>query len=218
MGLTREQAERMTFDEYRAVYKSLTFEDLKLLHKIWSERYPIQRYWVRTFGFYMDCIEYVIKDLKRKKLKIVELGGYDGELASFVLKKYPRLSWLNIEIQKHDATPSLMNYDYYEHVLSKQVWEENINLTEYDIFLSTSTLEHFTNEEFVKILNYLVSNKIKYLVLKIPIAPNGQTWEGARSSHLLTMGSNQMKRLLNKSYTMVVEKFKSWRSFWKLKP
>lgn len=207
------------FNKFREVYHELTLEDLKLLYRIWLVKYPEQSYFDSMF--FLSCIEKVKHELGRNP-KIVELGGYDGKLAYEILKKHSGINWLNIEIIRHDVNvvPELKNYDYTEHVLfnAKQVYDEKLDLSGFDVFISSDTIEHLSNNELIKLYNYLVETNIKYLMLKINVYQNGQSWEGYGGTHLLTFGVNQLKKIFKEHYEMVEEKDSEphfgWDSFW----
>jgi hypothetical protein len=202
------------FDTFRKYYRCLSFDDLKKIYEIWLQKYPEQRHF--DTRLFLSCIKNAASALN-KKVKVVELGGYGGELAFQIFKECPEiLEWLNIEIVKHKMFNGLEKYHYSEYVLSKQVWQEDLDISKYDIFISSDTLEHFTDEEVRKLITFIVNNKVKYLALKAPILFNGQTWNGAVASHVLNMGTKQIKRLLEVSYELIDEhEDGSWRSLWR---
>jgi len=152
--------------------------------------------------------------MKRLDLKVVELGGYEGELALQILEIYPKIQWLNVEIIKHRIKRGLENYRYREHVLSNQLWNEKLELRGYDVFVSSHTLEHLNAVQVKHLFHYLIGNKIEYLILQTPVKANGQTWQGYGGAHVLRMGSNHMKKMLNPSYCLVCERG-AWHSIWR---
>lgn len=199
------------FDHFREVFPSLSFNDLKKQHEEWYREYPGQTRVSKQF--FINCFKYVVKTLKRSNLNVVELGGYEGELALQILKFYPEMQWLNIEIISHRMKKGLENYQYKEHVLSDQLWNENLDLRKYDVFVSSHTLEHLSDVQVERLFHYLGANNLKYLILQVPIKVNGQTWQGYGGAHVLRMGSTQMKKLLNPLYCLVYERG-AWHSIW----
>lgn len=168
----------------------------------------------------MNCFKHIVKTLKRSNLFVVELGGFEGALALEILKMYPTMQWLNVEIIKHRMKRGLEKYRYKEYVLSEQLWREELDLGKYDVFVSSHTLEHLSNVQVKRLFECLILNNIKYLILDIPVRPNGQTWHGYSGTHILTVGSNHLKKLLSSSYVLVFERSTSpqayeWYSIWR---
>jgi hypothetical protein len=87
------------FDWYRANYQRLSFNDLKRINAIWLQKYPVQRHY--NVNFVIDSFRRIVSEIGRDKLRIAELGGYNGNLALQVLRVFPRLHWLNTEIIKN---------------------------------------------------------------------------------------------------------------------
>lgn len=214
-SLLKEELDRIAwsgdFNCFRKNYKSFTFEELKHLYGIWLLTYPVQSYFNRDF--FLSCINCVSKELGRLDLKIVELGGYQGELALEAFTLNPQLDWLNIEIIQHKPVNGLEHCKYLEHVLSKQVWEEDLNIGDRDLFVSGDTLEHFPDEEFEQIVTYVAKNRLEFLAFRIPIGPDGGAG-GGTNTHQLNMGSNNAKELIGQHYTLILEK-PGWNSFWR---
>jgi hypothetical protein len=127
------------FDWYRANYQRLSFNDLKRINAIWLQKYPVQRHY--NVNFVIDSFRRIVSEIGRDKLRIAELGGYNGNLALQVLRVFPRLHWLNTEIIKHAPVSDLRNYQYSEYVLSKQIWDEMLDISDRDVFVSVNTLD-----------------------------------------------------------------------------
>jgi len=207
------------FDGYREKYNGLSFEQLQEYNRMWLKCYPEQKFWHKTFlSFLNDCLKDITLYFNRNTLNVMEFGGYNGELAFNILKENPCFSWANIEIIKHKQHEGLELYDYQEYVFSSFLWRKKPNVSNCDVFVSSDALEHITNNEFSELLCYVAENKIKFLVLGIPVKVEGQSWKGYYGSHLLTYGSNAIKEKLEKhGYVLVREQRKpKWESFWKL--
>lgn len=211
---------------YRTRYDSLSFEEKKLLHEMWYHKYPIGRLY-RGFGdmrFFFDSLKRINNKLQKEDIKVAELGGRDGALAFFLFRKHPNLKWTNFEIIKHQEHKDLDKFQYTEHELSAEFWEEKPNINEYDVFLSRNTIEHLSDNDAKNLFNYLSEEKVKYLVLRICTSPGGQEWRGYIGSHVLKMGSREITRLLNQSYNLIrrepyesISSYRAWCSFWVLR-
>jgi len=191
------------FNLYREHYNELNFEDLKKLNTIWYHMYPVQKHF--DFLFVKSCVRYLIKRLRKKDLFVAELGGYQGELAYEILKSFPLITWRNFDIIAHRRVCELTRYDYEETVLTKPLWSAKIDLKNCDIFVMSDTIEHFNDEEAKRIFNMVKEFNVKSIIIKSPLTPNGQTWHNYKGSHLLRLGSNQLKAILAKDYRLVKE-------------
>lgn len=196
------------FNTFRENYDSLTFSELKTIQREWYKKYPNQRRFDREF--ILSCVKTVIGE----RVKVIELGGHNGQLALEVLKEHPKIKWLNVEIIEHDMANDLENYDYKEYVLSKQMWEEPLNIEEYDFFISSHMIEGIKNKQLIKLLNRLIESKIKYIILQAPIKPEGQTWDNYFGAHILEMGSKEIKNILGEAYHLIKEEV-GWCAFWR---
>lgn len=209
----------MKWNEYRERYSALTFKEKKRLHESWYLLYPKQEGYAQNLGFFMRCIDKVIKQTKKENLSLVEYGGYDGGLAEVVMRKHHHVKWINVEIIPHIAKELLENRDYIEHVLESELWIEKPNFKAYDVFLSSSTLEHISDEEIIQLFDYIRSQEIKYLILLIDTTPEGTDWNNYGGAHILRTGSmGIIKMLVEKGYKLKEEERKTitWCSFWEL--
>lgn len=200
------------FNRFREIYKSLSFNEIQKIMIEWDKRFPNQVRFNRDF--FLLHIKSIIDELGKDDINVIELGGHEGHLAFEALQKYPKIKWLNVDMTHHKTLEALEKYNYTEHVLSKQVWEEIPDIGMYDVFISSNTIEHINNEQLKLLLNWLMKNKIQYMVLEIPIRPEGQIWDNYYGSHILEMGSNQIKHILESDYQLVKEE-DMWRTFWK---
>lgn len=189
---------------YRSNYHLLSFQDLKRINEVWTTNYPDQHY--SDSSFVIGAFRKITSNLGRDKVEVVELGGFDGSLAFEVLQHFPKASWLNFDIIEHVAVQGLSKFKYKEQVLTDHFWECKPRIDGRDVFVSGDTLEHFSDDQFQKIVDYVTQSQISYLVLKIPIANNGQDWRGYLGSHVLRMGRNQVKKLLLRDYALIMER------------
>jgi hypothetical protein len=69
----------------------------------------------------------------------------------------------------------LSQYNYQEAVLNKPFWLTEIDLGNCEVFIMSDTIEHFTDDEAKRILDFIRSFKVKSIIIKSPLTPNGQT-------------------------------------------
>jgi hypothetical protein len=188
------------FEEYRQQYSSLSFNDLKMLNLTWYHIFPEQLHFRQEF--FCNAVRTASEELKKPLLDIVEIGGYQGELAQAVSCSVGCKSWLNIEIIQHNPMQGLPQ-TYREHVLTLPLWVERVPLQKYDLLIASETLEHFNDEEVMYLMNYVAEARVKYLAFQIPINEEGQDWKGWTASHVLTMGRKEFRQLLNSNYILI---------------
>ncbi len=223
--LRRHRVARETWNEwewFRANYHLLSFDDKKLFYRMWYSKYPKQQSFLTDMPFFIRSLRGIISDLSIEELKIVELGGREGYLALKTLEKLPKIDWVNMEIREHTIRKGLKNLNYKEHILSNEIWLEAPDLSEIHAFVSSNVIEHISNAEATSLFKYLDQQQVPYLVLRICTSPKGQKWRGDGSSHILTMGTIKLAKILSKSYTLIHEEpfvnvKWAWCSFWKRK-
>lgn len=220
--LTNEEIEAFCrvgdFDRFREVYHELSFEQLKFCYKIWTEVYPEQKYW--NLEWFLGCI----REIQEKMLEpiwIAELGGYDGELALEVFKAAHTDStpiiWDNYDLISHERLSSeLKARPYKEIILNSHFYDSNPDLFGVDLFLASDTLEHFTDEEVERILKTVAKCSVDYILLKMPIKPDGQDWKGQSAAHLCTLGQEAIKEFLSVLGYKLIREEGNWMSFFEL--
>ena len=210
------------WDWFRANYHLFSFEDKKLYYRMWYSKFPEQQCFLTDSAFFLSSLKGIRSDLGTEELKIVELGGREGHLALKILEEIPKIDWVNMEIIEHTMLKGLQNLNYREHLLSNEIWLEAPDLSEVHAFVSSNVIEHISNAEAISLFKYLNKQQVPYLILRICTSPKGQKWKGDGSSHILTMGTNKLTKMLRKFYTLVHEEPYvnvkwAWCSFWKRK-
>jgi len=186
------------FNFYRMIYNQLSFEDKQRLYQMYLEVFP-QEDEVFDTEFVLQCLQ----QIPQKNLRIAELGGYQGELAQHIIKEL-HIPWVSFEIIPHKIPKNIENL-FTEYILSKELWQTNLDLSKITAFISMHTLEHFSDQEFIELVKYLVHWKVPYLIFQMPIQPEGQTWRNYYGAHVLKMGSTQVKKLLAPHYRLKAE-------------
>jgi hypothetical protein len=183
------------WNDYRRIYNELTIEDLISINTAWHNALPSQNY--AKIGVFAS----MFKAVKENNLRVVELGCYEGWLAHRMIENYPDkiTRWVGYDIDHRaiDAinlkTPNLFirSKKTFEGVkLNKWFWE--VDVSTYDVFVCSHTLEHFNDKQAIKILNHV--NVCKYLFLEIPFGGN---WHNFRGSHVLQAKRDEVENLLS---------------------
>jgi hypothetical protein len=187
--------QRGDFNPYKEAYSSLSFQELKTLYTEFARYYPLQQ--SANLAFFEECFKILCES--GKPLKVLELGGYDGWLASYVLKRFPIEKWLNAEIIPHKPVPELASFGeaYQELVLEKQFWETEWR--DFDVFVSSDAIEHFSNEEVGRIFDSV--RRIPVLALQVDIREKRHSWAGSWDTHICTLTWADFEEILrSRSY------------------
>lgn len=175
---------------WRELYYDLTeAENIQFGNDIFA-RYPGQASF-NPFNF-----DFAIKKhLERLPVppKVLEVGGWRGELAQHCFSKHEIWSWHNIDmckaavdnslpIQKHDkCSPG-----YTSFFPGDFDWFKKPRLEDYDMFVSAHTIEHLTDDHFLQLMDYAMG--IPIVLLEAPITNEGQKWDGYIGTHIMEMG------------------------------
>ena len=185
------------FNNYRTHYDSLQFNQKKKFYSRIESFFPqLKNFYRHNLDFIKDCLE------PFKPLKVVELGGGNGELMS----EFPEYDWVNFDF----------------HNLTDNLWVLKPEL-DCNLFISCHTIEHFSNREFESLIEYLHELNPKYILLNAPLLPDGQSWHNYFGLHVLTYGTEKVKSLLQEQYELVKKvpydetTLKGWCAFWRKK-
>lgn len=210
--MLQDKARQLDFDWFREKYDQLSLDDLKILYATWHEVNPDQHFF--HLPFIEQSFATIIGETGRDDLNVVELGGYDGTLALRILENHPALNWLNVDILPHKPVAGLEGKHYRLHVLSKQIWDEKPDIKPCDVFVSSETLEHFSNHEFQRIMQFITGNNATYLILQVPMLNQPYSWQGEKSAHVLTLTQTNVKTILRKDYELLAEQ-DNWKCLWR---
>jgi hypothetical protein len=125
-------------------------------------------------------------------LAVIELGGYDGELAALCLDKYPRISkWDNYDL---DPKGESKRGRYTAFQLEKQLWEE-ADILDADVFVASHTIEHLSEPDVRKLLS--CASSVPYLFLDAPLEERmQQTWDGCTCAHKLHLTWPELEEMV----------------------
>lgn len=182
----------MNFDwnTWRKRYSVMTTEEQKKFHNDVEIVYPDQKHFIqeRAIEFFnMLCT-------KEEEVNVFEAGGWKGDLASIILCRHQNIkSWLNIELCENAVDKSVCKDKRYEAVVPIYFkWWEHIKITA-NVFIATHFIEHLSNEDLKNLLSTISSD---YIYLEAPIKQHGQQWDNDGSTHILTIGWDDIYKLL----------------------
>ena len=172
------------WDRWRQAHASLTFADQQAFYEKVAVAHPEQRSFnPASAGAAFDYIA-------GENLVVLELGGWDGYLASLMLERGDIFSWTNYDIV---AVPQACSHPCYRLVvLEDYFW--NQPQARADVFVACHTIEHLTTAELAKLFNVL---RTPYVYLEAPLPDVGSTnWAGYAGSHILELSWVQVDEFL----------------------
>ena len=169
-------------DAYRARYGGMSYGDIVDAHSVMYEGHPVQKHYdrERLLAFFGGITE---------RVSVVELGGWDGEVAAMILSAKPNIErWVNHEICREAASASVCLDSRYEVFSGKFIWE--CDLSEFNVFVASHSVEHITAEQW-KLLAPKVMGKRCYI--DMPPFPKGKSrWDGTTCLHVNNMTEEEV--------------------------
>jgi len=162
------------FDDWRRLYRQLSFQDQQAFAVTWKWRFPEQKHFDSVAAArFLD---------RYRPEQVVEIGGYDGELARIMLQGFPCvLRWRNLELCPR-LTPR-PDDPRYEHVeLAAFPWQVRLDG---DALIMSHVAEHMLHEEFATLVGMFNG---RYVFVDAPIQDGPQDWTGYFGSHILDTG------------------------------
>lgn len=126
----------------------------------------------------------------RKPVKVIEIGGWKGELASMVGRDAMVGEWLNVEVLKEAEKVDLGPW-YRAWVPSDYIWRVGVP-TGYDALVMSHTIEHMRGDELRQIIEQFDGS---WVYLEAPLQDGGH-WDGYGGTHILELGWPQVDELL----------------------
>lgn len=168
------------WNKWRAHYNELSFDEQVAFANAAEEKYPVQQHH-HTSNFFSI--------FKQHNDSVLEIGGWKGELAASCFKQFKIKSWTNIEICTNaikNTVPYLTGRPYHVSHPYKFDWFTEKRLNNYDICISAHTIEHFSNDHMLRLIDYIAG--IPLVAFEAPIQSDGDDWTDYGGTHMLTMG------------------------------
>lgn len=180
------------WDYYRRKYVKgmYSFDDLVRLNNIWYHKIQDQEFYKLD-----DALEFF--SMLNGSVSVVELGCYRGSLAQHVLAANKNItSWLGYDICSAALDETVATDKRFTPVYMDEQWCTQ-HEGEFDVFVSTHTLEHMTASEVRAVLNKLSVWCRQAVYLELPLVEHGKVWRGGASSHVLRWGRKHFRDLFN---------------------
>lgn len=180
------------WDYYRSMYINgmYSFDDLVRLNNIWYHKIQNQEFYNlnKALNFF---------SILDGPVSVVELGCYRGSLAKSILAENKNItSWLGYDICSDALDETVVTDKRFTPVYMDDQWYFQ-HKGDFDIFVSTHTLEHMTVLEVQEVLAKLDVWCKRAVYLELPLIESGKVWRGGASSHVLRWGRKQFRDIFN---------------------
>jgi len=182
-------------NRWRKNYGQMTYQDHKDYYEAIFEDTPFQR------QYHFKEMEYPFERLKNKELWVLEFGGYQGELAHQILRKYDNIEgWDNFEITDRALKYRVCSDKRYNPiVLDDFIWDKPPQHMAYDVFVSSHTIEHITGYDFQKLVDKVIRH-CDYCILEIPLphdmSRGVETWHNYDGTHIQDLSWGKIQTIL----------------------
>lgn len=190
---------RFNFNEWRENYDTYSFEQHKELNNILEEISPRQQ---------QHNTEEVINFLKDiPNAKVLELGGWKGELANKVLlTNKDIILWHNYDICSNAIDKNVCKDERFKGiVLTDFAWNLDI-FSGYNVCIMSHVVEHMKLYEFKSFLDKI--KHIKYIYIDCPLNDpyNRMKWKNYCGTHILNAEwSDITKALKGYNETIIID-------------
>ncbi|MHA2238044.1 MAG: hypothetical protein ACXAB2_06710, partial [Candidatus Hodarchaeales archaeon] len=166
-----------TFNDFRANYHNMSFEDKRDFYRNYKGQLS------STKWFDLESLKHLFPSYK-KNLRVLELGGSNGELAKEFLSLYPNIiSWENVDLVQFGE---FSHPKYHETELNDYLWNfDQKILRSYNFFIASNVLEHFNEAEIIQLF-IAIKKQAKRVLIEVPLKTLHKTdWRDYLGSHVL---------------------------------
>jgi len=166
----------LDWDAWRAGYDEMTFADQQAFYREVAELYPLQE-------SANVCMAHDAFDLiEQEHLTVIELGGWNGRLASQMLARGDIAIWFNFDLVDVPQAISSAEPRYNQVVLDDWFWAERRKA---DVFVAAHTIEHLSAAHLRQLIACL---DVSWVYLEAPLEAGPRDWTGYAGSHILDIG------------------------------
>jgi hypothetical protein len=177
----------LDWDAWRQAYPDLTYAQQQNFHSLIWQQHPVQRHYAP------DLVAKAIEHVQPST--VLELGGWDGELAHAMLDQHPDIeTWVNVEICREASDLSATRHPRLhaaEH-LDDFYWTETWGC---DLFVASHTIEHLTVQHLEQTI---AATHARALYLDAPLGDKATPWQGSTTTHTLHTGWIGVTRICNR--------------------
>jgi hypothetical protein len=193
------------FDAWRQAYDSMSYENQKAFYARVGLEHPRQAGFTLDAWkiFLMGCLQSLgpvlvgqDKCLKTKgpqPLRVLEFGGWNGELAEALWDYFNPERWWNLEIRESAVETAVCHREGYVVFIPPDfAWE--VALPPAEVVVASHFAEHVRFAELLALLKNLPA-KATHFGIEAPIREDavGVSWMGYHGSHILEVGWVQLE-------------------------
>jgi hypothetical protein len=177
----------LDWDAWRNAYHHLTYAEHQDFYSRIYEQHPEQRHY--------DPV-YVARAIEQVQPRtVVELGGWDGELAVSMLEQYPTTikHWCNVELCREAAAKGQGRHPRYEAPILHD-WYWNHGVKHCDLFVASHVIEHLSLHHLNQTIK---ATDARALFMDAPLLDQPLNWAGFTGTHILEKGWTSVTRICN---------------------
>lgn len=178
------------FNRWREAYDAMSYADHVAFYDTVWERYPSQQHFdadsaSRFFDLYSPR-------------RVVEVGGWQGELADRMLASNPCIQdWTNYEICRGAVDHSVPKDVRYAAVaLDDWVWNRPWLFEGVDTLVASHVIEHMRARDLEALVGCL--DDVQHAFIASPLSGYPASWEGYNGSHILEIGWDGVDEIMSR--------------------
>ncbi len=177
------------FDTWRKLYNDLTLFEQEQFGRDMEAAYPHQQSF--TLGHYTDLLH------RFASPRIIEIGGWKGELATACLEQAPWIqSWHNIDYCAPAVEKTTCKDDRYIASCPTHFhWFKDKREVNADLLIAAHVIEHLTDEDLESLILWIKG--IPAVIFEAPIGRGESDWTGYIGTHILKMGWARINELMD---------------------
>lgn len=176
------------FDDWRARYDSMSWADHVAFYdrEVWANHQDQRHYDSGSAARFLAEVQ---------PERVLELGGWRGELADEMLRAFPWIaSWTNLEVCRGAAEhPVARDGRYQARVPGDWPWRDRLAA---DALVLSHTIEHMTSAQVADLIG---AASVTSIYIAAPLNDQPTDWSGYWGSHILDIGWDQLSVLIEAS-------------------
>jgi hypothetical protein len=182
----------MDFEQWRADYDKMTYEEQVKYHNEIEANYPEQAHYT-----YQNIIH--LFNLMKDDSMVLEFGTWKGDMANRCFIDYPQKikSWVGIEICQAAIEKTRCLDPKFSYIFPKRFDWFMEKRPKADVIVATHFIEHLKNDHFDALAKYCQG--VDYVLFEAPLSANGESWENYHGTHKLNYGWNQVVEVMGKN-------------------
>lgn len=178
------------FNRFREAYNGMSYAEQSKFYNEVYDKYPFQNYAnLPEISKFFDGL--IRLDGPTPGKHVLEIGGWNGNTARYMLEKPIIDHWYNFEICVPAVLNGLKNDRYSSYITNDYVW--NIPLPDHNVLFMAHTIEHLNVSQIRKIL---ARTTAVHAFIEAPLPKSDKVdWNNDFSTHVLPLNWDQLETL-----------------------